>query len=125
MLGPQSVELFGERRRRHGLVEGVVSQGWALIFQMPLTFPVNSLSASNCSQLLFQHHACLPTALLPTTVVKNFHSEAVSKAPSKCFFLQGVMVSLPSKRTVTKTHIQRESRGMFTETSAEEMAVFL
>lgn len=35
------------------------------------------------------------------------------------------MVSLPSKRTVTETHIQRESMGMFTETTAEEMAVLL
>lgn len=88
MLGPQSVELFGERRRRHGLVDGVVSQGWALIFQMPLTFLVNSLSLPpTCPQLLFQHRACLPTALLPTMVVMNFHSEAVSKAPTKCFLL--------------------------------------
>lgn len=67
MLGPQSVELFGERRRRHGLVEGVVSQGWALIFQMPLTFLVNSLSASSLPS------ATVPAPCLPAYCLASYH----------------------------------------------------
>lgn len=38
------------------------------------------------SQLLFQYHACLPTALLPTMMVMNFHPEAVRRVQLNVFF---------------------------------------
>lgn len=70
MLSPQLVELFG-RIRRCGFVGGGVSLGVDFGFSKAQTFPISFLcplllDKDVCSQLLLQHHAYLPTAMLHT-----------------------------------------------------------
>lgn len=48
-----------------------VTRDWALMFQGCLLFPVSSVCFSQytISQVLLQHYACQPAAMIPTVII--------------------------------------------------------
>ena len=93
MLGPQMVKQFWEGLESMVLLEEVCPLDVNFEDSKAHTRPTLSLCLQPAdqdvsSQLLFQSHACLPAAMLPTVILGHgFTLGTVSKALVRCFLL--------------------------------------